>query len=779
MERDDAMAEKRKPLIIAEKPSAARAIAEALGGFRRKANYMESDEYLLSWAFGHLVDLWEPEDYNPEWRRWSLDSLPILPEEFRLKVIARTAAQFRVLERLVRRASSLINACDAGREGELIFRFIVQALGVDLPVQRLWVSSLTPEAIRAGFRDLRPGSEYDRLYQSALCRAQGDWLIGMNGTRAFSAAFGELLSVGRVQTPTLAMVVRREQEIRNFRPEPYWQVVAEFVTPEGHRYKGIWQGPEGDRLWEEAAAAAIRDRVAAAGAARVEAVETQEVAEKPPQLYDLTSLQREANRRFGLTAAATLKAAQTLYERKLITYPRTDSRYLTRDVARQVHRPLQALSRLPAYAALVEAADPARIWTGRVVNEARVTDHHAILPTGEPIPELTGVEQKIFDLIARRFLAQFFPEARFRDLEIWTRAGDEDRFRSRGRVLVDPGWQAADPPPRRRKSSGSARAEAEAGEAEEAGPELEGPLPDLTPDEPVTVAKVEALRKETQPPRRYTEASLLAAMEAAGQEIEDEELREAMKGRGLGTPATRAAIIERLKEVGYLQVRGKTLYPTPKAERLVSLVEAVGAKVLLSPELTGEWEKRIADIQAGTYDPDRLRQEMKALAIEVVEQVRYAALTGVGQQGTGPGAAAPTEAGGAAASGADGAAAAARAEVAAAAPAGEPAGSRWPEGLRAGTCPRCGSPVVWQGREWRCQGEGCTLRIPGELCRRPITPEEAGVILREGRSGLLEGFVSRHGRPFSAYLVLGPDGVSFEFPAAPAGRRGRTRKQRG
>lgn len=839
--------EKRKPLIIAEKPSAARAIAEALGGFQRGTHFMESDQYLLSWAIGHLVELLEPEDYNPRWRRWSLESLPILPERFQLKVVSRTAAQFKVLQKLASRASSLINACDAGREGELIFRFITEAMGVQLPVKRLWVSSLTPEAIRAGFQDLRPAGEYERLYQSALCRAQGDWLVGMNGTRAFTTAFGELLSVGRVQTPTLALLVRREQEIRNFKPEPFWEVVAEFRTEDASRYRGKWHGPEGDRIAEAAQAEAIRARVAAAGRGQVASVTAKEVAEKPPQLYDLTSLQREANRRFGLTAAATLKAAQSLYEQKLITYPRTDSRYLSRDVARQIQRPLTALARLEPFRPLVAGADPGRIWSGRVVNDARVTDHHAIIPTGEAIPQLTGVEARVFELIARRFQAQLYPEARFRDVEVWTLVGSEDRFRSRGRTLLEPGWQVADPPPgggsrgkqgtTAGESAGrghsSRRGQPAGGQAAPVPPEADGeeatPLPPLASGEPVTVAGVESLAKETQPPRRYTEAQLLGAMEAAGKEIDDEALREAMKGRGLGTPATRAAIIERLKQVGYIEARGKVLQPTAKGERLVALAQAAQAQLLLSAELTGEWEKRIADIQAGGYDPEQLRREMRALAIEVVEHVRFAALTGAARDlppaagGAGPGtkngkgapASGRRSSGARVGSGREGrrsgtATGRGRGRVAAAivsgeslpglenptgdgaeakdsppaAASGQPAreqprpGPGTQEGIRAGSCPRCGGEVVKERGDWRCRGKGCRLRIPGELCGRSIPLEEAGQILREGRSPLLDGFISRRGQPFSAYLVLGPDGVSFEFPSSSSGRRQAGRKRR-
>lgn len=739
----------KKALIIAEKPSAARAIAEALGGFARRQNYLESREYYLSWAMGHLVELADPEEYDPKWKRWSLATLPILPASWRLRVAAATRAQFEVLGRLAGRASRLINACDAGREGELIFRYIAEVLGVALPVQRLWVSSLTREAIRQGFARLLPGSEYDRLYQSALCRARGDWLVGMNATRAFTTRFGELLSVGRVQTPTLALLVRREEEIRQFRPEPYWQVLADFRTAGGAGYRGQWWDPDAgtDRLTTAAAAAAVAERVRAAGAGTVAAVQETDVTEKPPQLFDLTALQREANRRFGLTAAATLKAAQELYEAKLITYPRTDSRYLPRDVAAAVGRPLGALAAAPAYAPLMDRVDPQRIWNGRVVNDARVTDHHAIIPTGEAVPTLAGTGAKIFDLVARRFLANLYPDARFQDTEVITAVG-ADSFHSRGRVTLDPGWQAVERP--------APPAGAEAAEAAAA-------LPPLRPGEAVQVQEVAVERKQTQPPRRYTEAALLGAMEHAGREVEDEALKEAMRGRGLGTPATRAAIIERLKKVGYIETRGKLLLPTPKGERLVSLVARVGAGVLLSAELTGEWEKRIADIQAGTGDPAALLAGIRELTVQVVEQVRNA------PEGAGPDPAAAPAAAGSPASG----------PPAASAPAGAAAGGAR-AGVPAGTCPRCGAPVLRRSRDWRCTGAGCTLRIPGYLCGRSIGPDLAGLLLREGRTGLVADFVSpRTGKAFAAYLVLRDTDVGFEFPADRKGRRGAPRRSGG
>ncbi len=743
----------RKPLIIAEKPSAARAIAEALGGFSRREGYLESDRYRLSWAIGHLVEQKAPEEYDPRWKRWSLESLPILPERFGLKVVAKTKRQFQVLAKLARQAPELINACDAGREGELIFRYICEMAGVQAPVRRLWVSALTREAIRKAFADLRPQSEYDRLYQSALCRARGDWLVGMNATRAFTVKWGELLSVGRVQTPTLALLVRREREIAAFVPEDYWEVHADFRTADGKRtYRGKWFGPDGDRLKKREEAEAIAARVQAQPGT-VESVTEKPVTEKPPQLFDLTALQREANRRFGLTAAATLKAAQSLYEAKLITYPRTDSRYLSRDLVRTLPGVLRALSGQPDFAQAAAGADLKRVHPGnfRVVNDAKVTDHHAIIPTAERPTKLGAVEAKIYGLIARRFLAQFYPEARYMETEVITRVGPHpDRFRSRGRRVLQEGWRTVEPPPapaRKRRSDGDDEQE------------QSGPLPPLTQGEAVIADQTEVKEKQTRPPRRYTEASLLAAMESAGRAIDDEELREAMKGRGLGTPATRAAIIERLKEVGYITREKKHLVPTPKGHRLVELSEAAGAQVLLSAELTGEWEKRIADIQGGSYDPDRFMAEIRELTVHLVELARKAPATSGPSEGKTPG----EEPG---RSGAE----AAYTEGPASDASQQPT---------AGACPLCGRPVIRGGRDWRCETEGCPLRIPTWLCGKLIDAGVAGQLLTQGRTALIRGFRSpRTGRSFSAYLVLREGSVAFEFPPDRPRRRSGARRSK-
>lgn len=729
-----------KPLIIAEKPSAARAIADALGGFAKRDGYLESSEFYLSWAIGHLVELKNPEEYEPRWKKWSLESLPILPPFFDVKVVSKTKAQFDVLARLGRQAPYLINACDAAREGELIFRYICQAARLTQPGKRLWVSALTRDAIRKAWADLRPEQEYDRLYQSALCRAQGDWLVGMNATRAFTVKWGELLSVGRVQTPTLALLVRREREIASFVPENYWEVFADFAAADGRKYRGKWFNKEGDRLKKAEEAEAIAARVKGQPGT-VESVEEKLANERPPQLYDLTTLQREANKRFGLTAAATLKAAQSLYEAKLITYPRTDSRYLNRDLVNTLPGIVRNLGTVPEFRQAAAGADLALVHPGnrRVVDDTKVSDHHAIIPTTEAPSGLGAVEGKLYGLIARRFLAQFYPEAKYLDTEVITRVGGvPDRFRSRGRRVLDPGWRVVEPEWTAPKAKGD--------EAEEE----RAVLPELRDAEPVATKKVEVAAKQTQPPRRYTEATLLAGMETAGKEMDDEALREAMKGRGLGTPATRAATIERLKDVGYIEVEKKNLVPTAKGHRLVQLAEAAGARVLLSAELTGEWEKHIADIQAGSYKPETFQLEIKGLALQVVELVKGAAGQPAGITGPSDGAvaAAPARKG----------TRTRKADEETPAAAGA-----LPD--NAGKCPRCGRAVIKGSRDWRCANDDCTLRIPTWLCGKVIDSAIAAKLLQKGKSTLITGFKSpRTGNTFSAYLVLKEGQVGFEFP---------------
>ena len=608
-----------KTLVIAEKPSVGRDYAKALPGtFTDRKDYLESDDYVVSWAVGHLVELAEPEDYDSKYRMWSLNRLPIIPEQFKLKPIeGRGKSQLDTLSKLFKRkdVDQIINGCDAGREGELIFSYIYELAGNGKPVSRLWVSSMTRDAIREGFDHLRDGAEMAPLEAAARSRSEADWLVGMNGTRA-ATKVGRLdgvVSLGRVQTPTLALIVRRDLEIDAFVPETYFQVDARFELDESRTYVGRWFEGREDRAPERERAEAVA--AAAGGApATVVSVKRKERKERSPLLYDLTSLQREANRRFGMSAARTLAAAQRLYEGSshgaVITYPRTRSQFLPSDQIPTLKPTAGKLAGIPAYRPHAEyVASLDVLPLARVVNNGKVDDHHAIIPTGElPRGELSGDDGRIYDLVARRFLAVFHPDARFEDTDVVTEAGGQS-FRTKGKRLLEAGWRApafgdeASAPPEKRDD----------GEAPEQA------LPRIDEGESGTCAEATVLEKQTKPPGRYTESSLLGAMETAGRTIDDEELREAMKESGLGTPATRADTIERLLNVGYIDRDGKALTSTPKGRKTIELL---GTHALTSAELTGSWEKRLSEIEHAQADRSAFMADIASFTDEIVEYFR-------------------------------------------------------------------------------------------------------------------------------------------------------------
>jgi DNA topoisomerase III len=602
-----------KTLVICEKPSVARDLVAALPGrFAESNDLFESDEYVIGFAVGHLVEQVDPDSYDARFKRWKFEDLPIVPDEFRYEPRdAKAGKQLKSLHAAMRRKDidGLVNACDAGREGELIFKLILQTAKVDKPVRRAWFSSMTKSAIRDAFENLRDDAELRPLEDAARSRSESDWLIGMNATRAATTRIGSPrspVSLGRVQTPTLAMIVRRDLEINAFVPEDYWQVQAQFETAASERYLGMWQQGSSNRL--RTAEEADRIAALAQGAdAVVESVERKPLVEQPPLLYDLTTLQREANQRYGFTAKRTLAAAQGCYERhKVLTYPRTASRYISSDL----------VSSLPSVIARVVAADPAYekaaaaisglalLPTARAVNDAKVGDHHAIIPTDEThtLSGLSSDERRIYDMVARRFLAIFHPASESEQTVVWTAIGEE-RFRSRGKVLVVAGWRAA---------YGEEALPADEGKVEE---DAEQRLPKLEEGQAVTCAEAEALAKQTKPPARYNESSLLRAMETAGKLVEDDEAAEAMKESGLGTPATRAATIERLIDAAYLEREGKQLRATPKA---VGIVTTLGDHDLTSPALTGEWERRLVKIEAGEESRDVFMRDIKQFTEETV-----------------------------------------------------------------------------------------------------------------------------------------------------------------
>jgi DNA topoisomerase-3 len=584
-----------RTLVIAEKPSVARDLAAALPGSftpSKDKTHLVGDDFTITWAVGHLVGLAEPDAYDPKLKKWRFADLPILPERFKLVPIDdRAAKQLRAIHRLMAdpETERIVNACDAGREGELIFAYVFETAGVDKPVVRLWLSSMTKQAIEEAFESLRPGAEMKPLEDAARSRSEADWVVGMNATRAASirlrAAFDGAVSLGRVQTPTLALVVRREEEIRAFKPEPYWLVEARFEASGERRYLGRYLG--GRRLGsEDEALAVVRGVEGRPG--RIAKLERKEETERAQLLYDLTSLQRHANTLYGFSARRTLSAAQRLYEEhKALTYPRTNSRFLTGDMIEEIKPTAELVGRRPQYArgaAYVTSLE--RLPLGRVVNDKKVQDHHAIIPTRSEhdIGRMGQDELKVYDLVAKRFLAVFHPDAVFERTRVETEVGEEPWvFRTSGRRLIEPGWKAVY----------GDEAEPERADDDSGGDQL---LPRLEEGEEVDTRSVESIRKETQPPRRYTDASLLGAMETAGKEVEDPDAREAMKDSGIGTPATRAAIIERLVSVGYIEREGRALVATEKA---IQVIRLLGDHRLTLPELTGDWEKRLRLIERG------------------------------------------------------------------------------------------------------------------------------------------------------------------------------------
>ena len=583
-----------KSLVIAEKPSVARDLAAALpGSFKESKDktHLVGEEYVITWAIGHLVGLAEPDAYDPKLKKWRFADLPILPERFKLVPNDEKAKkQLRAIHKLMKsdEIERVVNACDAGREGELIFAYVYETANTDKPVDRLWLSSMTKGAIQEAFENLRPGEELKQLEAAARSRSEADWVVGMNATRAASirlrAAFDGAVSLGRVQTPTLALVARREEEIRAFKPEPYWLVEGRFAAPEERLYSGRYLG--GKRIAERDAATIVEDCRDQPG--EITKLEKKEERERPQLLYDLTSLQRHANTLHGFSARRTLAAAQRLYEEhKAITYPRTNSRFLTGDMVAEIRPTAELVGRNPQYAkaaAYVKGLE--KLPLGRVVNDKRVEDHHALIPTRveHHLGRMGEDERKVYDLVAKRFLAVFHPEAVYERTRVETTVASEHVFRTSGRVLLVAGWKAVY----------GEEAERRDGAADDSGGDQL--LPRLEQGERVETRSVESLRKETQPPRRFTDASLLAAMETAGKDVDDAEAREAMKDSGIGTPATRAAIIERLIQVEYIEREGRALRATDKGIQVIRLLDA---HPLTSAQLTGDWERRLGKIEQG------------------------------------------------------------------------------------------------------------------------------------------------------------------------------------
>ena len=580
-------------VCIAEKPSVAREIADVLGAHNRHEGFIEGNGYQVTWTFGHLCTLKEPHDYLPQWKSWTLGQLPMVPERFGIKLIDDDGIrrQFAVIEQLMQHADMIINCGDAGQEGELIQRWVMQKAQARCPVKRLWISSLTEEAIREGFNTLHEATDYQRLYEAGLCRAIGDWLLGMNATRLYTIKYGrnrQVLSIGRVQTPTLALIVRRQQEINDFKSEQYFELKTTYRDTVFNSTRGrLKSRDEGLQLIHT-----IRDQSFA-----ITDVTKKNGRETPPRLFDLTSLQVECNKKFGFSADTTLKIIQALYEKKITTYPRVDTTFLPDDVYPKCGPILNGLKEYQELLTPLRGR-PLR-KDKKVFDNSKVTDHHAIIPTGVNPVGLTDMEQKVFDLVARRFIGVFFPDCLFATTTVLGKAGEEE-FKVSGKTILDPGWRAV---------QASTLAESEQ--------EGERTLPVFTAGESGPHAP-DLQEKWTQPPKPYTEATLLRAMETAGKLVDDDTLRDALKENGIGRPSTRAAIIETLFKRHYIVKERKNLYPTPTGTELSGLIRE---DVLKSAELTGIWEKRLREIEKGTYQPQQFLDELKAMVGDIVTQV--------------------------------------------------------------------------------------------------------------------------------------------------------------
>jgi DNA topoisomerase-3 len=721
-----------KKLIIAEKPSVAADIARALGGFTKHDDYFESEEFVLTSAIGHLLELACPEAYEVKRGKWSFAHLPVIPPHFDLKPIEKTESRLKLVTKLIKRkdVTGLVNACDAGREGELIFNYIAQHAKSGKPVQRLWLQSMTQAAIRDGFAGLRPGADLRGLADAAVCRSESDWLVGINGTRAMTAFNSKtggfhLTTVGRVQTPTLAILVEREEKIKKFKPRDYWEVEGIFGAAAGE-YKGKWfdekfkgkdddEHARADRLWDQARADALRAKcLGQPGEVTEEAKPSTQLS---PLLYDLTSLQREANSRFGFSAKATLGLAQALYEKhKVLTYPRTDARALPEDYIGTVKATLDMLSGRD----LQKGSDPSianrygifadeiqkKNWVvpnKRIFNNAKISDHFAIIPTLQAPKSLSEPEQKLYDMVVKRFLAVFYPAAEYLVTTRITRVAGEP-FKTEGKVLVHPGWLAV--------------------YGREAQDEEANLVPVQTKEQ-VATEDVLVKANETRPPARYSEATLLSAMEGAGKMVDDDELRAAMAGRGLGTPATRAQIIENLIGEQYIHREGRELIPTAKGFSLMTLLNGLGIPELTHPELTGDWEWKLARMEKGEMSREEFMQEIATMTQHIVDRAKsYDSDTIPGDFG----------------------------ELAA-------------------PCPKCGGKIKETYKKFQCQS--CDYGLWKIVAGRQFEPEEIETLLTERSIGPLTGFRNKMGRPFNALIKLnGEQAPEFDFGQGANGEDG-------
>jgi len=720
-----------KALIIAEKPSVAGDIAKAIGGFKKVDDHYESDRFVLSSAVGHLLELTIPDEFEVKRGKWTFAQLPVIPPRFALRPIEKSEPRLKQLTKLIKRkdVDALINACDAGREGELIFRYIVQHAGTPKPVKRLWLQSMTPTAIREGFDSLRTGESMQPLADAAVCRSESDWLVGINGTRAMTAFNSKtggfhLTTVGRVQTPTLAILVEREEKIKRFVSKDYWEIHATFGAKAGE-YSGRWFDEKfikeksdkkdfesdlrAERLWTREQAEAIRVKCDfKPGIVTEESKPTTQIS---PLLYDLTSLQREANSRFGFSAKNTLGLAQALYEKhKVLTYPRTDSRALPEDYIGTVKKTMEMLTAVTGYSSFADQVLK-QDWVRpnkRIFNNAKVSDHFAIIPTATVPKGLSEPEQKLYDMVTKRFLAIFFPAAEFMVTTRITRVENEP-FKSEGKVMVNPGWLAV--------------------YGREADTDDTPTLAAVSSGESVKTLKVDVQANQTRPPARFSEATLLAAMEGAGKLVDDEELREAMSEKGLGTPATRAAIIEGLIYEKYVLRNHRELQPTAKAFSLITLLRGLSVTALCSPELTGNWEFKLRQMSRGQLKREDFMLEISEMTREIVEKARQF------ESDTVP---------------------------------GDYTSLKVP-------CPKCGGEIKENYKKFQCSK--CDFSLWKIVAGRQMENSEVEELIANKVVGPLQGFRSKMGRPFAAVIKMSPDfKPEFDFGQDQANPDGTTQE---
>lgn len=693
-------------MCIAEKPSVAKEIASILGARTRRNGYFEGNDYCVTWTFGHLCSLQEPREYTEKWKQWNLSVLPMIPSKFRIKLIEDEGIkrQFEVIEELVSKAEMVINCGDAGQEGELIQRWVLTKAKCGVEIKRLWISSLTEEAIREGFNNLMDSKDLDTLYAAGSARAIGDWLLGMNATRAYTLKYGNgknVLSIGRVQTPTLALIVERQKAIEYFRPETYWEVKTDYRG-------GIFSYTKG-KFTEKAKAEAFLHKIEPLEL-EILSAERKKAMEHPPKLFDLTLLQVECNKKFAFTADNTLKIIQSLYEKKLTTYPRVDTNFLPNDVYKKVPAILKGLK---PYEGLTQAilAEPKIRKSPKVFNDKKITDHHAIIPTGVFSYDMTPDEKRVYDMVARRFIAAFYPDCEIANTTVLAMIGDEE-FKATGKQIIEQAWRVVFSGNQNKQSDENVLPIYEPGEKGPHIPELQ--------------------EKETQPPKYYTEADLLRAMETAGKQVEDEELRDLMKENGIGRPSTRAGIIETLQKRQYIKKDKKRLLATATG---VELIDTIQYDLLKSAELTGQWERKLRQIEDGTYEVNTFMDELKAMVNEIVHFVKCSSKKTITVEE----------------------------EVKEIAPEKKEKKERKqsettePIVLK---CPKCKNGDIIKGKTaWGCSlyKKSCDFLIPMTLNDKKLTQKQVESLVLKSKTGTLSGFKDAEGNTFSGIIRLNED----------------------